>query len=175
MPNTNSPVRRVARNRMISAEQRGFYADVVAAGQSASVTTVIEPRPVPAHIAAELGVPAGTPLLARARHMAADGVPLQLATSYFPVDVVDALPILAEQNTGAGGMYARFEEAGHTLHQVDIVGARATTDEETAALQLDEPFALTIVRVTRDAGTGQVLEVGDLLVVPGRQELLYQV
>ena len=107
--------------------------------------------------------------------MAADGLPLQLATSYFPAAVVAELPILGEQNTGPGGMYARLEEAGHELHQVDIVGARATTDEETEALQLDEPFAVTVVRITRDKNSGQVLEVGDLLVVPGRQELQYEV
>lgn len=175
MIDTGSPVRRVARNRMVTAEQRGFYADVLAAGQAAQVTTVIEERPVPANVAAEIGVPAGTPLLARARHMAANGSPLQLATSYFPDDVVTAIPVLREQNTGAGGMYQRFEDAGHELHQVDIVGARLTTAEESKSLQLDAPFAVTIVRVTRDKNTGEVLEVGDLLVVPGRQELMYEV
>jgi GntR family transcriptional regulator len=88
---------------------------------------------------------------------------------------VEALPVLREQNTGAGGMYQRFEDAGHELHQIDIVGARDATDEEVEALQLEKPYAVSIVRVTRDKSTGQVLEVGDLLVVPGRQELLYEV
>lgn len=175
MTHTGTPVRRVARNRMVSAEQRGFYADVQAAGQTPTVSTVIDERAVPANVAAELGVPVGTSVLARARHMAAGGAPLQLATSYFPDGIVAELPILREQNTGAGGMYQRFEEAGHELHQVDIVGARATTPEETELLQLDDPFAVTIVRVTRDKKTGEVLEVGDLLVVPGRQELLYEI
>jgi GntR family transcriptional regulator len=170
-----TPVRRVARNRAIKGDQRGFYADIQAAGGQADVTTVIERRPVPAHVADELGVAPGTELLARARVMKANGDVLQLATSYFPDAVVEAIPVLGEQNTGAGGMYQRFEDAGHDLDIADIVDARSASDDEVEALDLNEPFVVTIVRIARNRSTGEILEVGDILSAPGRQQQVYQV
>lgn len=171
-----STIRRIARNRTVAADQRGFYADLVQAGSTPQVSTDIDSaRPVPPGVADLLGVEVGSPVLARARHMAADGVPLQLATSYFPVEIVAELPILAEENTGPGGMYQRMEDAGHRIHQVDIVGGRPASDAEVKALGLDAPFVLTITRVTRDAETGAILEVGDLALAPGRQELVFEV
>lgn len=171
-----STIRRIARNRTTAADQRGFYADLIQAGSTPQVSTDIDlVRPVPPGVADLLGVEAGSPVLARARHMAADGEPLQLATSYFPPAVVARLPILAEANTGHGGMYQRMEDAGHRIHQVDIVGGRTATNAEVTALALDAPFVLTITRVTRDAETGAILEVGDLALAPGRQELVFEV
>ncbi|MEV6341240.1 UTRA domain-containing protein [Nocardia vinacea] len=174
---TSTPVRRVARNRLTRGDQRGFYADLVASHSTPEVRTEIDPqRPVPARVAEHLGVQPNTPVLARARHMAADGAPLQLATSYFAPSIVAELPILGEQNTGPGGMYQRFEDAGHTLEQVDIVGGRSATPNEVAELNLEEgAFVLTITRITRDAATNAVLEVGDLVLAPGRQELVYNI
>ncbi|GGK03846.1 hypothetical protein GCM10010123_37250 [Pilimelia anulata] len=174
MTATTEPIRRLARNRAVHAEQRGFYADLLDAGVRPDVTTTIDrERPAPAEVAKVLGVPAGTPLLARARLMSADDRVLQLATSFCPSDVAAALPVLAEPDTGPGGMYSRLEDAGHTLAESDIVGGRAASDEEVAALRLDAPFVITILRIVRDAATDQVLEVGTLVLAPGRQELVY--
>jgi GntR family transcriptional regulator len=171
---TATPIRRLARNRAVHADQRGFYADLVDAGVQPQVSTDIDPaRPAPGgEVARLLGVAEGTPVLARARHMAADK-PLQLATSYFPPAIVDAIPVLAEANTGPGGMYSRFEDAGYTLQHTDVVGGRAATAEEVEALQLDAPFVVTILRIVRDTDSGAVLEVGTLVLAPGRQELVY--
>lgn len=174
MSTTTKPIRRLARNRQTAADQRGFYADLVDANVRPEVSTTIDPaRPAPAVVAELLGVAEGAPVLARARHMAADGVPLQLATSYFPPAVVEAIPVLGESNTGPGGMYSRFEDAGHVLDHTDVVGGRAATPEEVEALRLDEPFVVTILRIVRDANTGDVLETGTLVLAPGRQELVY--
>jgi GntR family transcriptional regulator len=158
-------------------DQRGFYADLVANASTPEVRTEIDPqRPAPPRIAEHLGVESGVLVLARARHMAAAGVPLQLATSYFAPSIVAELPVLAEQNTGPGGMYQRFEDAGHELEQVDIVGARSATADEIADLALEEAaFVLTITRITRDSKTNTVLEVGDLVLAPGRQELIFNI
>lgn len=174
MSTTTAPIRRLARNRATAADQRGFYADLVDADVRPVVSTTIDrARPAPAAVAELLGVAEGTPVLARARHMAADDVPLQLATSYFPPAVVEAIPVLAEANTGPGGMYSRMEDAGHVLAETDVVGGRQATPEEVDALQLDFPFVVTILRIVRDANTESVLEVGTLVVAPGRQELVY--
>lgn len=169
-----TPIRRTAGNRLRSADQRGFYADIRETGDAPNVTTEIRIAPVvPVHIAKYFGPDHAA--LARVRHMAAGDRPLQIATSYLPVSVVDAVPILAELDTGPGGMYQRLEEAGHPLAQIDIVGGRPATDDETEALVLDIPFVITIVRVTRDARTEQILEIGDLVLATGRQELVYDI
>lgn len=171
---TTTPIRRLARNRAAAADQRGFYADLVDANVRPTVSTTIDPAaPAPAAVAELLGVAEGAPVLARARRMAAGDKPLQLATSFFPPAIVEELPILAEDNTGPGGMYSRFEDAGHTLDHTDVVGGRRATPEEIEALQLDDPFVITILRIVRDATTGAVLETGLLTLAPGRQELVY--
>ena len=174
MSTVAAPIRRFARNRVVHADQRGFYADLVDAGVQPQVSTTIDPaRPAPGgEVSRLLGVAEGTPVLARARHMAADK-PLQLATSYFPPTIAEALPVLAEANTGPGGMYSRFEDAGYTLEHTDVVGGREATTDEVEALQLNAPFVVTILRIVRDTKSGSVLEVGTLVLAPGRQELVY--
>jgi GntR family transcriptional regulator len=171
---TATPIRRLARNRAVHADQRGFYADLVDAGAQPQVSTTIDPsRPAPAEVAQLLGVAEGAPVLARARQMSANDKPLQLATSYFPPAIVEQLPVLAEQNTGPGGMYSRFEDAGYVLDHTDVVGGRKATSDEIEALQLDDPFVVTILRIVTNSKTGAVLEAGTLVLAPGRQELVY--
>ncbi|MEV6525022.1 UTRA domain-containing protein [Longispora sp. NPDC051575] len=174
MTTVEQPIRRLARNRAQAGEQRGFYADLVQAGVEWNVTTTIDPaKPAPAAVAELLGVTEATPVLARARRMATTDAPLQLATSWFSPAIVEQLPILAEDNTGPGGMYSRFEDAGYTLEHTDIVGAREASQEEIADLELDKPVVMTILRIVRDAATDTVLEVGTLTLAGGRQELIY--
>ncbi|GIG60600.1 hypothetical protein Lfu02_49720 [Longispora fulva] len=175
MSTTELPIRRFARNRAAAdGDQRGFYADLAQKGIQWQVTTTIDPaKSAPTDVAELLGVPEGTPVLARIRHMATTDTPIQLATSWFAPDTVTQFPILAEQETGPGGMYSRFEDAGITLHHEDVVSARAATQAEIEALRLEAPVVMTILRNASDADSGRVLEVGTLVLAAGRQELIY--
>lgn len=176
-PQNAGPVLRTARSRMKHRDQRGFYADLQDAGLTPDVTTDIDTaRPAPRNVAELLGIEPGTPVLARARHMATDGTALQLATTYFSPSITAEVPQLAEQNTGPGGMYSRMEDAGHQLAQADELTARAPTAQEAEALRVDssEPVIL-IIRMTVDADSGAVLEVTEVTAVASRNRFLYNV
>jgi GntR family transcriptional regulator len=147
-----------------AAEQRGFYADVAATGQAATADVVIEDRPAPDHIAELLDVAPGTPLLVRDRVQGAEGQPpLQKATSYFLPAVAEALPVLREPDTGAGGYLARLESLGLQIHQVDHIRPALATAEQRTVLQLPNPAAVDLItRVDRDQ-TGRVVHVMTLV------------
>ncbi|MGH3927893.1 MAG: UTRA domain-containing protein, partial [Pseudonocardiaceae bacterium] len=48
-------------------------------------------EPAPAHIANRLGIAAGEPVLVRRKLMSANGVPLRISASYFPVSLSEGL------------------------------------------------------------------------------------
>ena len=78
----------------------------------------------------------GEPLFVRRRRMWIDDTPTQLADSYFPVELARGTPITQEQ-TGPGGVYARIEEAGHTLTRfTEELAFRMPTPEESHSLHL---------------------------------------
>jgi len=171
---TKPHVTRIARNRLKRGDQRGFYADVVNAGMTPDVTTNISRAPAPPEIASILEIPENATVVIRDRHMAADGRPLQLATTHFPADLVETLPILGEMDTGPGGMYQRMEEIGHELHQEDIVSARPPTPDEARQLRLDKGVPiLTITRITTNKNTNVPLEVTLVRLASERNELRY--
>ncbi len=63
-------------------------------------------------------------LVRRGRYLA-DGLPMELATSYVPWSLAKGTQ-MTEPNTGPGGIYARIEEAGHRLERFVLRGGHAT-------------------------------------------------
>ncbi|WP_205327527.1 UTRA domain-containing protein [Glycomyces sp. YM15] len=161
-------LRRTIGGRKTPADQRGVYAD-------AEVTLEVQDlsrRAPSARAAAALGVTASQEVLTRFRVQAVDGVRVQIAATYFPDKVAEALPVLAEANTGAGGFLARLEEAGHELDVarsvIDAVNADAAT---AAALAVDEGTALIReVWTVKDTASGEVLAATENLAVGGLVE-----
>ncbi|MET9399269.1 UTRA domain-containing protein [Kitasatospora sp. NPDC002965] len=144
--------------------ERGFYADVKDAGMQATVTTKLDDRPAPAHIAELLGVEPGTETFVRDRLMLAGDVRLQTACSWFRSEIVDLIPILRQESTGPGGMLTRFEEAGLTISQTEDSRPALANAEQRERLDLPNPAAVSLVlRVTRDQD-GRVIEVTELVV-----------
>ena len=75
-------------------------------------------------------------MLVRRRRYLADGEPMEIATSYLPLSLVEGSPITKE-NTGPGGIYARLEELGHRLQRfTEDVTARMPLPEEVRVLHL---------------------------------------
>lgn len=169
-------IERTASNRMAARDQRGFYGDLQDAGVQPNVETQIRRTNVGGGpILDLLGVDAGTEVVERARRMSGDGRLLQTAVTRFHPNIVAAIPQLAEQDTGAGGMYARMEEAGHKLSQQDRVSARVPDPDQQETFGIDGSVALVVIeRVTRGKD-GKVLEVTHIAAPSDRQVFVYDV
>jgi GntR family transcriptional regulator len=75
-------------------------------------------------------------VLVRRRHMFADEMPVQLATSYVPLDVAGSAD-LAMPDTGPSGIYARLAERGFgPVRFTEDIEVRSATAEEADFLEV---------------------------------------
>lgn len=159
-------VRRLASERFARRHrERGkaaFSVEAEKVGYTATVDRLsVTEAPATSEVAERLGMAAGDAVVIRDRRYLANGEPVETAVSYIPADLAQGTAI-AEQDTGPGGIYARLEDAGHTLdHFVEEVGARMPTPDERRALQLSGGVpVITLVRTAYDT-TGRAVEVCD--------------
>lgn len=143
------------------APSRGAFAsEVRALGMRAGSDVTVDRVVPPAKVAELLGVPADEEsVLSRARHMTADDVPVQLATSYIPGEIAFNSP-LENVDTGAGGMISRLAEMGYAQAEVtEEINVRTPTPEEIEQLQLTEDARVyELLHVARTA-EGRAVEV----------------
>ncbi|MPY79786.1 MAG: UTRA domain-containing protein [Actinophytocola sp.] len=171
-------VQRLARNRLSRAarqrDEGAFKGDAAAGGWTPSTTVKVYFESADPATATLLDVDEGTEVCVRDRVMRADGIPVQLATSRLPRDITRDTAI-EQTDTGPGGLYARLEDAEHTLdHFVETVSARMATHVEQAALQLPEGTpVIALTRVAYDTD-GRALEVNAITMSADRYELVYE-
>ncbi|MBE2998257.1 GntR family transcriptional regulator [Nocardiopsis sp. HNM0947] len=159
------------------AGQAAFLAETDQAGITADVRVLnIGSVSVAQEIALKLGVPEGSKVLERRRLYFADGVPVETAASYIPRELADAIPELASEQPGPGGIYARLEANGHRLSEfVEEVSARPGTKEEVSALSLGVGApVIRLLRSAYDVG-GRVIEVCDTVMAADRFVLEYRI
>jgi GntR family transcriptional regulator len=169
-------VRLIVRNRRIDRDDLGYYSGPEVQHWRAiphpnGEKTIVTTAPVPADVAAILGVEAGDVLAVRKRIVGDPDVEehRQLADSWIAPWVVEEIPALAG-DTGPGGMYDRIEEwAGRPLSWREEVSTRIPSPAEAEALKMSSTGApmLRAVRVTTlpDPGEGEggrVVEVQDI-------------
>jgi len=95
--------------------------------------------PAPPEVARRLGIEPGTAVWARRRTTLIEGRPNQLADSYYTLDLVERVPRLRDEDTGPGGGFARIEEAGIRLDEIEEEhDIRMPTWRETSNLRLPE-------------------------------------
>jgi GntR family transcriptional regulator len=91
------PLRRLGYERLGRREReagRGaFLSDALAAGREASAEVEVARGAAPAEIAERLQLSEGERVLIRRRRMLADGQPVQLATSYLPLRLVEGTQV----------------------------------------------------------------------------------
>lgn len=174
------PVQRKSSDRFRRAHrQAGKAAYLAEAAATPGVPSVavllVGPADAPADVAARLGVPAGSKVLARKRRYFRDGTPTEEATSYIPWEVAAEIPELSAENPGGGGIYARLEEHGHLLAEfTETVHARLASKAEAAALALS-PGAPVIHLVRNAISTGgRVVEVCDTVMAADQFVLEYR-
>lgn len=162
----------IGRQRKQAREADGargaFDAEVRALGMEPKSMVTPERAWAPARVAEILGMEEGANVLARRRVMFADDVPVQLATSWIPLDIAEGTPLM-EVDTGPGGTYSRLAELGHTPARFrEVTRVRIPDASEASALDMEASGRVVeIVRVAWDA-SGRVVEVNEI-VVPAHQ------
>ncbi|MFI7707494.1 GntR family transcriptional regulator [Nonomuraea sp. NPDC049480] len=110
----------------------------------------IGPGRPPADVADVLGVdPDSDSVIVRARRMRAEGVPIQIVTSYIPRDIADGTPI-AERDPGVGGISSRLAELGYA--QVEI--------EENLRVRPPASDEARFLRMTPDQRVIEIFHIG---------------
>jgi GntR family transcriptional regulator len=173
------PTRRVAHDRFARANrERGkaaFMAEAEAEGVQPSVDSISVTTEVPpAGVAAALGVEDGAPVLVRRRRYLSDEEPVEVATSYLPLDLAEGTPI-AEENPGPGGIYARLEEAGHQLGRfTEEVATRMPLPDELSALRMRPGTPVFVLRRVAYTKRGRAVEVCETTMAGDRFVLSYE-
>ncbi|GAA1857146.1 GntR family transcriptional regulator [Asanoa iriomotensis] len=134
----------------MEASNRRFRVDVLDVGRG----------PAPIEATTRLGLDAGAETVVRRRLYFAEDQPIEVATSYIPLDVADGTPI-DQPNPGPGGIYARMEDKGMTFDRYEEeISARMPTQEETRLLRL--PPGSPVMHLVRTAiADGRPVEVCD--------------
>jgi GntR family transcriptional regulator len=138
-----------------------------------------EYREVPASTAiAELfGIKAGTMLLERRFVFRAQGIPQQMSTSNYPLDLIAGTPVADPANEPwPGGNFAQLRSLGIEVTRiVERIRARMPVPEEVETLRI--PGGTPVLAITRQTFAGdRVVEVAVDMVLPAdRTELEYEV
>ena len=164
--------RRAAREE---GQARGaFDAEIRRHGLVPGTSTDVYEIAAAAEVAELLGVDEGTMVLARRREMRASGEPVQIATSYLPLDIAAGTPI-AERDPGPGGIYSRLAELGHDpVAFAEAVRIRRPADDEARFLDMDLDQRVIAIRRTAATATGRVVEVNEIAMPAHQWELVYE-
>jgi GntR family transcriptional regulator len=139
-----------------------------------TVGTVVAEVPAPEFAATALDVEPGSPVLARSRRFLVEDRPVQLATSYLPLDIVRGTAA-TYTDTGPGGLYARLADLGHAPARfTERVTARGPYPDERTALEMPAGGGL-VFEIVRHAftETGRCVEVNRMVLDAAVYELEY--
>ncbi|WP_431781578.1 GntR family transcriptional regulator [Streptomyces chumphonensis] len=172
------PIRRVANKRL--AEERWndgrsiWSADIGQRPMSVSGLRVYE-KPAPDDVAQLLGLEKGAAVVVRDRLFTVEGEPVQAAVSYLPADLARGSAI-AQEDTGAGGIYARLAELGYKpIRFVEEVRARMPSQDESERLHLAEGTPVVEIYRTALTAEGQAVEVNKMLLDAGAYVMEYHI
>jgi GntR family transcriptional regulator len=134
----------------------------------------VDQVPAPADVASLLGVEEGAPVLARRRRMYANDTPVQLATSYLPLDIV-AGTALAGTDPGPGGTYSRLADLGHApAVYSETARVRPPDGDEAQVLRMDPDQRVVTIQRTARTAAGRIVEVNQIVLPAHQWELVYE-
>jgi DNA-binding GntR family transcriptional regulator len=138
--------------------------------QEVEVVAIVEP---PDRVAELLGVTDDELVVERRRIRLANGVPYQLASSYFRKSLVDGTPLMEPRDVSApGGVLASIGHPQEWL--VDFVGTRMPTRAESDRLDLPRGTPVLVIIRTGVDSTGTPLRVMVTVAAGDRHELYYR-
>lgn len=144
---------RIQRRRLVFRDKIGYYFDAAGQPLRAIETPKIDRVSASFEVARLLQVDQGESVVRRSRVLGYPdtGLGLQVAVSYLPAWLAAELPIIAEPDTGAGGIYDRIEEwSGTPLRWEEVQGAVPATDVEASALE-GVSHGTALMRIARTA------------------------
>jgi GntR family transcriptional regulator len=153
---------------------RGFHVSARRDGRTPFTRTAVAEVEADDRLAFRLDVPVGARVLERARVQGVEGEPpVQTATTWVVLEIVEQIPVLREVDTGPGGIYSRLEEAGYRITFEESVTCRLPRPDEQETLEIkpDQPV-LTLWRRAHDQNE-RVVEATHRVVVGDRHELVY--
>jgi len=172
------PVRRLASDRFARRHRQQGKAAFVVEMENAGLKYEVEPLmigrgPATPEAAERLGLRDGDEVVIRRRRYLAEGHPLEIATSYIPLDIASGTAI-EQWNTGPGGIYARIEEGGHRLVRfTEEIVVRPGANSELNALSLS--VGSPVIRILRTAhARDRAVEVCETIMNPAAFELSYE-
>jgi GntR family transcriptional regulator len=168
-------VARQRRDIRVAGGARGaFEGELRRLGLAARSDVDVYRVPALADVARLLAVEEGATVLARRREMYARDIPVQLATSYLPMDIAEGT-LLAEADTGPGGMYSRLAELGFAPADFnESIRVRPPEDTEARFLLMDPDQRVLAIRRTAQTAEGRVIEVNDIVLPAHQWELNYK-
>jgi GntR family transcriptional regulator len=127
-------------SREKGGQSRGAFATEIREMGHEPRSDLVQVGPVtpPASVGTLFGFDVDEVAAVRKRHMFADDVPVQIATSYVPWSIAAGTPI-TQEDTGPGGTYSRLADLGHRVVRfAERISVRMPEDDEIDTLRLAE-------------------------------------
>jgi GntR family transcriptional regulator len=163
-----------SRQRRLAADRRldTFAQQIQAQDKTPRQVSTVETVEAPEEVAQYLGLPPGTAVAVRRRVMYADGQPLQLGDSYYPLDIVQDSKIMNPTDIPEGTDQV-LEDLGHVPTRYDDeITWRMPSPQEAETLELAPAIPVgQLTRTTTDQH-GRRVEVY-LVVLPGNRHVLH--
>lgn len=103
------------------------------------------PAPAPSFASRSFGLPDGSEVIARQRVVLLDDEPIEIATSYYPMEIASGTALAAPGKI-KGGAIRLLADLGHTaVRVVEEVTSRQPTAEERSTLQVSESESVLVV------------------------------
>lgn len=142
-------------------QSRGAFATEVTDMGHTPRSDLVQLGPVtpPEAVADLLGFEVDEVAAIRARHMYADDVPVQLATSYVPWSIAAGTPI-TQEDTGQGGTYSRLADLGFPVKRfTERITVRMPDAAEAEVLRLSEDQPVYVIHHVAWTAEGRPVEV----------------
>lgn len=171
--------RRIQRGTQVTRNPSRGYVFPAAAGPDEPWQVHGQPQrmlaPIPADVAARLGVEPGAEVMRRRRVTSPEGEPpFQIVDAWIHPDALEEAPQAGEIHTGPGGYLDRIEEAGHgPLSWDEVTRTRMPSKEEAKLLEMPPSMpVLEMTTIGTSARTEQPVEVSVRVIPADRAEII---
>ncbi len=157
----------------IASRHAPSQAMAILSQEDSTSTKILKIGPVLAssRIAGALGIETGTPVIARQRLSLADIGPVELATSYVPVELAAGTGVGDDAPISEGLIRRLSRRKGVEFdHAIERIGARLPSKEEAKLLEVENKECLLTLLFTAYDRAGKALLAVDVVIPASRHE-----